>query len=230
MRTGSSTWSDEPLGVLGARQYQAGKPWRAKEEGAAMSERRAIIVVDLLKGFFKGDPVPAPVHADRMIRNTRTVIDAGRDAGIPIFFIKDNFLPEEVGCDRHFKLFGPHCIIGTPDAEVVDELGPRPGDFQIRKKRYSAFQGTRLDGVLRELGVKTLYLTGTWTDCCVQHTAADAFYNCYTITVIEDCVSSPDRSAHEYSLRFMQKYYQAQILSSDQVVAAWERERVPAPV
>jgi nicotinamidase-related amidase len=196
-----------------------------------MDERRALVVVDLLNGFFKNNPrLPDPVEADRLIRNNRKVIDAAREAGLTIVFIKDNFLPEEVDHDRHFRIFGPHCIIGTPDAEVVDELGPRPGDYQIRKKRYSAFQGTRLDGVLRELGIKTLYLTGTWTDCCVQHTAADAFYNCYDITVIEDCVSSPDRSAHEYSLRFMQWYYQAQIISSAQVIAAWERERAPARI
>jgi nicotinamidase-related amidase len=193
-----------------------------------MSERRAIIVVDLLKGFFKGDPVPAPVHADRMIRNTRPVIDAAREAGIPVFFIKDNFLPEEVGCDRHFKLFGPHCIIGTPEAEVVDELAPRPGDFQIRKKRYSGFIGTRLDGILRELDIKTLYVTGCWTDCCVQHTVCDAFYNCYDVVLVEDCLSSADWSAHEYAMRYMQKYYAAKVQSSVDVVATFQRERAPA--
>ncbi len=193
-----------------------------------MSERRAVIVVDILKGFFKGDPVPAPVHAERMIRNTRVVLDAAREAGIPIFFIKDNFLPEEVGCDRHFKLFGPHCIIGTPDAEVVDELAARPGEFQIRKKRYSGFIGTRLDVILRELDLKTLYVTGCWTDCCVQHTVCDAFYNCYDVVLVEDCLSSADWSAHEYAMKYMQKYYAAKAQSSAEVVAAFQGTRAPA--
>lgn len=193
-----------------------------------MSERRAVIVVDILKGFFKGEPVPAPLHADRMIRNTRTVLDAAREGGIPIFFIKDNFLPEEIGCDRHFKMFGPHCIIGTPDAEVVDELAPRPGEFQIRKKRYSGFQGTRLDAILRELDLKTLYVTGCWTDCCVQHTVCDAFYNCYDVVLVEDCLSSADGAAHEYAMKFMQKYYAAQVQSSAQVVEAFAGSRAAA--
>ena len=193
-----------------------------------MSDRRAVIVVDLLKGFFKGDPVPVPVNAEAMIRNTRTVIEAGREAGVPIFFIKDNFLPEEVGCDRHFKLFGPHCIIGTPDAEVVDALAPRPGDFQIRKKRYSGFIGTRLDGILRELDIKTLYVTGCWTDCCVQHTVCDAFYNCYDVILLEDCLSSADWSGHEYAMKYMQKYYAAKVQSSAEAVTAFRRDPAPA--
>src|SRR2546430_13386825 len=47
--------------------------------------------------------------------------------------------------DKHFKIWGPHCVVGTPDADVVDELAPRPGDYQIAKKHYSGFSGTRLD-------------------------------------------------------------------------------------
>lgn len=193
-----------------------------------MSGRRALIVVDMLNGFFKGDPVPVPVNAEAIIRNIRTVVEGAREAGVPVFFIKDNFLPEEVGCDRHFKLFGPHCIIGTPDAEVLAELAPRAGDFQIRKKRYSAFMGTRLDGILRELDIRTLYVTGCWTDCCVQHTVCDAFSNCYDVILVEDCLSSADWSAHQYALKYMQKYYAARVQSSAEVVAAFRAGLVPA--
>ena len=57
-----------------------------------------------------------------------------------------------------------------------------PGDFQIRKKHYSAFNSTRLDAVLRELDVRRLYITGAWTEACVQHTVIDAFYFNYEIS------------------------------------------------
>jgi hypothetical protein len=108
-----------------------------------------------------------------------------------------------VPIDKHFKIFGPHCIIGTPDAEIVDELDPKPGDFQIQKKHYSAFNSTRLDAVLRELDVKRLFFTGAWTEACVQHTVIDAFYLNYDISVISDAVSSPHRDAHDYALNYI---------------------------
>jgi len=99
-----------------------------------MSPRSAIVVIDLLKGFFKSNPtLPDPLDAKRLFATVRRVIDAGRERGVTIVFIKDNFLPEEVPIDKHFKIFGPHCIIGTPDAEIVDELDPKPGDFQIQR-------------------------------------------------------------------------------------------------
>ena len=126
----------------------------------------------MLKGFFKGEPVPSPLNSDRLIEGCQELARAAREAGVPVIFIKDNFWPEEVDIDIHFKLFGAHCIVGTPDAEVLDELEPQSGDFQIRKKRYSGFQGTRLDQVLRELGVTDLYFGGTW-DGCVRSTHRD---------------------------------------------------------
>lgn len=185
-----------------------------------MNERSAIIVIDLLKGFFKKNPtLPDPLDPTRLFATVRRVIDEGRDQGVRIVFIKDNFLPEEVPIDKHFKIYGPHCIIGTPDAEIVSELDPKPGDFQIRKKHYSSFNSTRLDAVLRELDVKTLYITGAWTEACVQHTVVDAFYLNYEINVISDAVSSPHRDAHDYALRYMSQYHRANIITSDEAIA-----------
>ena len=106
-----------------------------------MSKRSAIIVIDLLKGFFKKNPtLPDPLEAPKLFATVRRVIDAGRREGVNIVFIKDNFLPEEVPIDKHFKIYGPHCVMGTPDAEVVDELDPKPGDFQISQEALQLVQ------------------------------------------------------------------------------------------
>lgn len=184
-----------------------------------MNERSAIIIIDLLKGFFKKNPtLPDPLDSKRLFATVRRVIDEGRAHGVNIVFIKDNFLPEEIPIDKHFKIYGPHCIIGTEDAEVVDELAPRAGDFQIRKKHYSAFNSTRLDPVMRELDVRSIYMTGAWTEACVQHTVIDAFYLNYQINVISDAVSSPHRDAHEYALSFMRQYHRAEIITSEEAI------------
>jgi nicotinamidase-related amidase len=70
-----------------------------------MSPRSAIVVIDLLKGFFKSNPtLPDPLDAKRLFATVRRVIDAGRERGVTIVFIKDNFLPEEVPIDNSTRL------------------------------------------------------------------------------------------------------------------------------
>src|ERR1700732_2292148 len=164
-----------------------------------MNNRSAIIIIDLLKGFFKQNPtLPDPLNAKQLFATVRRVIDIGREQGLHIVFIKDNFLPAEV---------------------PIDKLAPKPGDFQIRKKHYSAFNSTRLDAVLRELDVKRLYFTGAWTEACVQHTVIHAFYLNYEINLISDAISSPHRDAHEYALNYMRQYHRANIITSDESIA-----------
>ncbi len=188
--------------------------------------KSAVVIVDMLKGFFKGDPVPSPLNPGRLIEMCKKLAHSAREAEIPVIFLKDNFWPEEIEVDLHFKLFGPHCIVGTPDAEILDELEPQSGDFQIRKKRYSGFQGTRLDQILRELEVTNLYFGGTWTDACVQHTVMDAWNLCYQTTIVEEAVSSPSEEDHRHALRYMKRFYGTQVVSLKKVVASMLGEPV----
>src|SRR3972149_11145393 len=61
-----------------------------------MDERRALVVVDLLNGFFKNNPrLPDPVEAERLIRNNRRVIGAPRRAGLASGIIQEKLQPAE---------------------------------------------------------------------------------------------------------------------------------------
>ncbi len=53
---------------------------------------------------------------------------------------------------------------------MIDELKPEPGDLVVGKRRYSRFYDTDLDTLLREMGVKTLIVTGCVTNICVRST------------------------------------------------------------
>jgi len=53
---------------------------------------------------------------------------------------------------------------GSWGAAVVDEINPGTRDVQIIKHRFSAFWDTETDAVLRNMGIKTLFIGGgTWT-------------------------------------------------------------------
>jgi len=65
-------------------------------------------------------------------------------------------------------------------------LAPRPGDYYVRKHVYSAFFDTRLDTLLRNLGIRILVCAGLWANVCMAATALDALYRNYDVIWLRD--------------------------------------------
>ena len=83
---------------------------------------------------------------------------------------------------------------GSWGAQVVDEINPGGKDVQIIKHRFSAFWDTETDAVLRNLGIKTLFVGGVNMDQCVMTTLEDASFLGYDTVLVEDgtATTSPD--------------------------------------
>jgi nicotinamidase-related amidase len=135
-------------------------------------------------------------------------LDRERAAGSRIIYVADNHAPD----DQEFRMFPPHCIAGTAEAEVVPELAPKPGDVVIPKTRYSGFYGTDLERRLESLRPDKVIVCGVCTDICVMHTVADARNRDYAVEVPADCVASFDPEAHRWALAHMEKVLGAHVL------------------
>ena len=89
-----------------------------------------------------------------------------------------------------------------PAGNVIARIRPEARDALILKPRYSAFLGTPLELLLRELQVDRIVLGGTATEMCVAQTAISAREHGFKVTVVHAacaCVSEEDeRLALEY--------------------------------
>ena len=152
----------------------------------------------------------------------RGAIDVAREVGIPVIFIQEAHHPSGVDFGR--ELDGDedvHCLEDNPKtALAVDEMGVRPDDIVIRKRRYSAFFGTDFEIYLKGLKVDTLILVGGLTDVCVHYTFVDGHQSDYFCRVIEDCVAGSSVEAHDAALRAMEYLQTGAVRSLDDVIAA----------
>ena len=167
--------------------------------------RTALVVVDMQRGFVEaGEAMEVPPARDT-VPVIRTLLDAFRAARLPVVFtafvyspdvpllvgeLHPEHRPAPAGAPRGFGRPSSCCLEGDPSAEVIDALAPREGEPVIHKRRYDAFAGSDLDGVLRARQVTSLVVTGTMTDICVLATVAGAFNREYRVTVVEDAVST----------------------------------------
>jgi nicotinamidase-related amidase len=191
----------------------------------------ALLVVDMQNDFVRaGAPLEVP-DARATIAVQQRLLAAFRERGLPVLYTR--FLSHEQ--DNLLWRWSPECHPATracwpghvrgyedapgprPCAEVIDELAPAPGEAVIDKYGYGAFHGTCLDARLRSLGVRSLVVTGTVTQICVEETAREAFHHGYATTVVADAVSSFAPDLHAAALRnFAMKF--GWVVGADDVI------------
>ncbi|MDG6904499.1 MAG: cysteine hydrolase [Nitrososphaerota archaeon] len=175
----------------------------------------ALIVDDILHDFVYGKL--KSMAAARIVPATKRILSAARRAKVPVIYVCDAHLPS----DPEIKLWGAHAMKGTPGARVIDELRPKKGDYVLEKRVYSSFHDTGLDLLLMTLKVDTVVIVGLYSDICVRHSAADAFYRGYKIIIPRDCVESLVEGENERQLEYMKDTYNAKIATSEVLIRSW---------
>lgn len=164
----------------------------------------ALLVVDMQNDFVRvGAPLEV-AEARATIPAHRRLIAAFRNADRPIVFTRFLSTPEPsllwnwspvcapptkccwAGHMRHYADLGAE----RDCAAVVDELAPIAGDLIIDKYGYGAFHRTQLGPALRDRGIRSLFVTGTVTQICVEETAREAFHEGFLTTIVSDAVST----------------------------------------
>lgn len=176
--------------------------------------KKAIIIIDMLNDFVTGSLKCE--RAQRIIPNIRKLASSARQSGIPVIYSNDAHHPK---IDHEFSVWGEHAIEGSQGAQVIPEIAPKKGDYVIPKRRYSAFFGTELDWLLRELGVQEVVLCGLHTHICIRHTSADAFFRGYKVSVPEDCVESFTEQDHKSGLEYLKMAYKAEVSSAEVIIS-----------
>jgi len=168
----------------------------------------AIIVVDMQKGFMAPESTLYCGDAAReIIPRIKERVGEEKAAGAAVFFTQDSHVVD----DKEFEMFPPHCIEGTAEEEIIDELAPLAAAHVVKKRRYSAFYNTDLAAQLEALQLDKVVVVGDCTDICVLHTVAGLRNRDYAVEVPADCVASFDAQQHEWALGHMEKILGAEV-------------------
>ncbi len=172
----------------------------------------ALIVIDMENAFISKESPLCIKQAAATIPACGRVIQKARERKIPVFFV--NRIYRRNGSDVEFtryeswlnggRYLAPNST-GALSIEVPAEFQLKEGDYSIIKPRFSAFFQTELDLILRRLGVKTVFLTGTTTPNCIRTTCYDGLSLDYNIVIIEDCCSSNTEEIQRVNMEDMQR-------------------------
>lgn len=172
------------------RQRYAEQGWGTHRIG--FGSKPLVLIMDMQNDFVDPDSLStcAPIAQERLPA-VRTLLDAAREAGIPVAFTQGLVAADlsDVGLWKGKAHRTGGCQVeGTRGAEIIEELTPLAGEHVVTKRRPSAFFGTSLLELMRSLEIDTLLLAGSSMSGCVRATVVDAFSHDFRVSVIEDCV------------------------------------------
>lgn len=185
-----------------------------------------LMVIDMQNDFCHEDGSKAHDGADvrpvqAIIPTLVGLVDRARAVGVPVLFtqaVHNPWTDSPVRIERHIDR-EPNCVEGTWGADFYGSQ-PTPSDYIIKKARYSAFVGTDLEMVLRQRGVKTVIVTGTATNTCVESTARDAFMRDFYVVAVEDCCAQSNMRSHAASLEALEGTFGV-VHRADDLLNAW---------
>jgi nicotinamidase/pyrazinamidase len=164
---------------------------------------RALIIVDVQRDFLPGGALGVP-DGDAVIGR---INELARDGEFDVVLATRDWHPED---HASFAAQGgpwpPHCVQGTPGAELSPDLARERIDVVIDKgvtregEGYSGFETGELGTLLRTERVTEVTLTGLATDYCVAATARDALREGFLVTIDRTGVRGIDPKGSERAL------------------------------
>lgn len=182
-------------------------------EDACELNRTALLVYDMQIGIFtqlsNGSAIKAKVVE---------VLQAAREVGLRIFFMRHMSLPKELSGVFQLKTakawqrvssvddVNPWFLPDAPGFQLIPEVTPLPSEAIFDKITMSAFEGTPLNIALRDCAIQTVIIVGVATEIGIEPTIRHAADLGYIPVMVTDACGAGNEEAGERavaSLKFM---------------------------
>jgi len=94
----------------------------------------------------------------------------------------------------------PRSHSGSSGYQIDERLSPREEDLVVDKLTSGAFTASVLDHALRNMGIRSIVITGILTDACISGTARAAAELGYNSLLCEDACAAFTQRAHDEAL------------------------------
>jgi bifunctional isochorismate lyase / aryl carrier protein len=171
-------------------------PW------AVQRQRAALLVHDMQHYFVRPYARDAAPMA-QVVPNIAALVAHARRHGIPVFYTAQHGNQDRRDRGLQADLWGPGMSDAPEHQPILEELRPEQGDFVLTKHRYSAFQRSNLETLMRVRGRDQLVICGIYAHIGCTLTAAEAFQRDIEPFMAADAVADFSREKHMMALHYV---------------------------
>ncbi|MDQ0829633.1 nicotinamidase-related amidase [Streptomyces achromogenes] len=131
-----------------------------------------------------------------VLDNIASLVTAARASGVQVVHAVAERRPDGRGANRNARLFRAaerlpvQQLTGTDATRLAPEIEVAEQDLVVRRLHgLSPVQGTDVDALLRNLGCRTLVVTGVSANVAIPNTVFDAVNRGYTAVVPSDAIA-----------------------------------------
>jgi nicotinamidase-related amidase len=162
-----------------------------------------------------------------MIPNVARLAEAARAAGVKVIHATAAHPPDMWGANTNARVFlgvrkSPVKLLhGSVAAEPIDEVGVGADDVVMaRQHGLSPFEGTELDSLLRNEGIRTIVLVGVSVNVAILNVTFDAVNRAYEVVIPRDAVTGTPLDYVDQVFAHTLGYV-ATVSTTDDVLEAW---------
>ena len=148
--------------------------------------RSALAIIDMINTWQIADGAALLRQSARIVAPLARLKARAQAAHVPVIYVNDNFglwrsdFKQVIASARGTSLRA---------AQIVNALAPGADDYFVLKPKHSAFFGTPLDLLLKELHVARLIVCGVAGDQCVLASASEALLRGYEVLIPSDAIA-----------------------------------------
>ncbi|WP_405739010.1 cysteine hydrolase [Streptomyces sp. NBC_01525] len=167
------------------------------------------------------------------LSNVARLVAAAHGSGVQVMHALAVRRPDGRGASRNARLFRAaerlpvQQVVGTAAARIAAPIAVSEGDLVVRRLHgLSPLAGTDVDALLRNLGCRTVVITGVSANVAIPNAVFDAVNAGYVVVVPEDAIAGVP-AAYVPALVRHSLALVATVTRTDDVMACWEGPQRP---
>ncbi|SFF51721.1 bifunctional isochorismate lyase / aryl carrier protein [Duganella sp. CF458] len=169
-----------------------------------LEARRAVLLVHDMQDYFLRFYGADSELRTKLVANIAALCAWARACGVPVVYTAQ---PVEQSAEERALLndmWGPGLTTADPALQqVTAAVAPAPGDTVLVKWRYSAFQRSELQQLMRDWGRDQLLIVGVYAHIGCMTTALDAFMRDVQPFMVADALADFSEEEHRMALRYV---------------------------
>lgn len=161
---------------------------------------RAALLVHDMQAYFASAFAPQAPQLETAVANIAQLLAHCRQQQIPVFYTAQHGNQDRRDRGLQADLWGPGMRALAEHETILEPLAPAKGDFVLTKHRYSAFQRSNLEQLLRVRQRDQLIITGVYAHIGCMLTAAEAFQRDIEPFFIADALADFSREKHALAI------------------------------